>query len=182
MTTKSLIIMIAVVLFILYRRGRRLFGWQPMPIRYIKFRRWLIVPGALLLLAIVASTLLAKLSLSQHLLLILLDVICVAAGVTVSYFAIRTLRFEQRNNLWYYRANAAFGIALFGLILLRIGLKFASLSQMAMASGAATQSNAQLQSFTSDPLTIAPLLIFISYQLVFRTYILFKSLKLRSEI
>ena len=143
MTTKSLIIMICIILFILYRRGRRLFGWQPMPIRNIKFRRWLIVPGVLLLLALVASTLLADLSLSQHLLLILLDVVCVAVGATVSYFAIRSIHFEQRNSLWYYRANAAFGIAVFGLMILLIVLKYASLSQMTASSGAATQSNAQ---------------------------------------
>lgn len=110
----SIVLIICLVLFSIYRRVRRNIGWQPLNTRTMTFRTVIfLVIGALFLTAS-----------GFHPISLISDVVGIVLGIVLAYYASVMTRYEQRNGGWYFRPNTWIGGAVTALFLFRLIYRF----------------------------------------------------------
>ena len=117
----TLITLVVVVFFMALGVRRRM---RPQPVRPNR----LLISGAIIVLVIGASFLGTGAHLIENPLGLALMPVCLAAGVLIGYFVVRTMRFwtdRDTGQLWM-AGGAAFAIILVGSILLRFGVRYAA--------------------------------------------------------
>ena len=117
----TLITLVLVVFFMALGVRRRM---RPQPVRPTR----LLVSGVIIVLVIGASFVGTGAHAIENPLGLALMPVCLAAGVVIGYFVVRTMRFwtdRDTGQLWM-AGGAAFAIILIGTILLRFGVRYAA--------------------------------------------------------
>lgn len=166
----SILIIVLLVLFAVYRRIRRNIGAQILSPGRLRSRAVIfIVIGLLLLIATFA-----------HPIAYISDGVGLILGLVLAYFAIKTTQFEQRDRGWVYRPNGWIGGIVIGLFFARLIYRLYDVLQMTNAQGSLTHgaSSAQMQTslYIGDPWTAGIIFILFSY---YPCYFLFLAQKAR---
>jgi len=134
------------------------------------------------LLAIVGAVLLV--TGFQNPMVYIFDVIGIVFGGIIAYYAIRTTSFEWRKDAWFYRPNPWIGLFLLvlfvGRIVYRVYQDYALFSATASANGKVVN-QAQLATYSHDPLTAIILFTLITYYVVYYTFLIRKERHLGIE-
>ncbi|MCL6454223.1 MAG: cytochrome c biogenesis protein CcdC [Alicyclobacillus sp.] len=164
----SLVVLVLLILFGLYRRMRRTIGFQPLRDRRMVTRSVLLgAVGVLLLVSGIAYPV-----------SYLYDAVGIACGGVLTYYAIRTTTFEQRGGQWYYRPHPWIGAILLVLFVGRIAYRLYVGYAAMETPGAAIQpsspaaSNAALSSYAHDPLAAAVLFAIVTYYAAYATWLI----------
>jgi hypothetical protein len=145
----------ALILFVLYRRFRRLFGRQLLQPARLKVRVAVLSLVTLLLVArSMHSTNLAAAGLTGF-----------AAGAVLAYLGLRLTRFDVMPGGIFYTPNAYIGGALSVLLLSRLVYRFQVLYPSMQAAHA--ESGDPFAAFQRSPLTLALFGIVIGYYLAY---------------
>jgi hypothetical protein len=157
----------ALIAFGLYRRAKRTIGFQKLGRSRLIFRTVLFgILGCIFLYL----GLLHPINLAA-------DGIGLLGGLILSYYAVKHLQFEKRDNGWYYRTHVWVEITVLALLISRIVYKLSSMylgSPAAFQPGAATS----LESFTKDPWTVGIFFVLISFYIRYFTHLLRKQKEL----
>lgn len=168
----SVLIIVLLVLFAVYRRIRRNIGFQLLSRTRLLTRSFIFIAIGILLLIASYAYPLAYLS----------DGLGVILGLILAYFAIKTTQFERREKGWMYRANGWIGGIVIVLFLARLIYRFYVMSQvMNSVSGSGvhgTGMSAQAQTglYIGDPWTAGIIFILFSY---YPCYFLFLARKVK---
>ncbi|KIL40001.1 hypothetical protein SD70_16640 [Gordoniibacillus kamchatkensis] len=164
----SLLFVVLAVGFGIYRRIRRTVGFQKLEPRRFIFRCVLFAAVGLLVLAMAVArpVLLAG------------DAVGIICGLTLAYYGIRHLKFEKREQGWYYRTHGIVEAIVLVLFIGRIAYRLIEMALLnpgvpnsAAAGGAGANPYGDL---SRDPITSAVLFVIVSYYLTFFTYLLAK--------
>jgi hypothetical protein len=164
------------VLFIIYRRFRRLFGRQQLR------RGWMIFRVALL--SVIGALLLIPSFFSQELAMALIA--GVAIGVGLGIWGAKHTRFEGHDGVLYYIPHTYAGMVVSALFLGRIVYRIVVASRSAM-SVAATDPNlgpgdfGGFGSLYHNPITFFVFFILIGYYVYYYSYVLWESKHLKPE-
>lgn len=169
----SVILIVILVLFGMYRRVRRTVGFQ-----YLARGRMIIrlIIFLVLALAILAGGAVNPLS-------YVFDVFGLVIGGIIAYISARTTRFEMRNGRWGYLQHLWIGIGLLVLFIGRLAFRFIELSQgvgkinQQKASG---QNQMTAQNF-SDPWTSGFLMLLVAYYISYFIFLLRKARELENQ-
>jgi membrane protein CcdC involved in cytochrome C biogenesis len=160
----SVVVPVLLIAFILYRRIRRTIGYQKLAQGRMTFRMVaLAAVGALMLVAGAARPV-----------VYLYDLVGIAAGIVLAYYAIRTTTFERRGDSWYYRPNAWVGAVLLVLFIGRLGYRLYE-DYILFKSGSAMYAQGQQPQFTAyyhDPSTTLILFALIAYYVVYYSFVI----------
>lgn len=88
----------------------------------------------------------------------LFDLLGLAAGGVLAWYSLMHTRFETRSGQPYYIPNPYIGLAVFGLLVLRLGYRFLTLPHGAQAANSPTT-----WGFGSSPLTLALFFVLVGY-------------------
>ncbi|MCY0887705.1 MAG: DUF1453 family protein [Alicyclobacillaceae bacterium] len=168
-------ILIALFVFVMYRRARRTLTYQPvrrtqMITRIVLFG----VIGVFLLTGIAASP--------MYILYVLIGLV---VGGALAYLAMRTSRFEKRESGWYYRANPWVGLVVVTVFLLRFAYDYYTIYQQMAAADAAAGRNAAVShlqaTYSNSPLTFILLYVVVAYYLVYYVMVLLHERRLERQ-
>ena len=161
---------VVLLLFIIYRRVRRLFGRQPLkPARMLTRIVILCVVGALLSPAALRSSA-AALALSAGL----------ALGVAIGAWGARHTRFEWHEGELHYVPHTYAGLVVSALFLGRVLYRFLILSQSDSsldAGASARQPGSGIEGFGAlyhNPLTLSVFFVLIGYYVCYYGYVLWQ--------
>jgi hypothetical protein len=162
------------VLFIIYRRFRRLFGKQRLKRGWMIFR--------ITLLSVVGALLLIPSFFSQELAIALIAGI--AIGVGLGIWGAKHTRFENHDGVLYYIPHTYAGMVVSALFLGRIIYRIASVSKSALSVGAMDTTMGPgdfggFGSLTHNPLTFFVFFILIGYYVYYYSYVLYESKHLK---
>jgi hypothetical protein len=105
------------------------------------------------------------------------DGVGLAAGLVLGYYAIKHIRFEQREDIWYYRTHLWVEVTVIVLLLGRIVYKLLELYLQA-PSTFQTGGASSMDIYTRDPITVGIFFVLISFYIRYFTYLLGKQKKL----
>ena len=163
----SILLMILIVAFALYRRVRRNIGWQKYSSKQIKFRAVLFIVIALFVLASSFSFPLVYIS----------DAVGIGIGLVLAYFAIKTTQFQEREGKWLYRPNAWIGTILLALVFGRIIYRVFSnidVYKSLAGSGSNPPDPNQMSTYISHPYTAGIIFILIAYYISYYLFLMQK--------
>lgn len=171
----TVVLIICLIVFAIFRRVRRTIGWQPLIPGKMTFRTILFcVIGALF---ISASAL--------HPIALVSDAVGILLGVILAVYGAKMTQYEQREGRLYYRPNTWVGSAVIVLFFARLayriyeGYAFANTNHTALQRG---QDPTGLQSMgmtTTDPWTSGLLLIMFAYYVVYNVMLMRKQKQLQ---
>jgi hypothetical protein len=170
-----IVLLVALVLFSVYRRGRALLTRQKINPTALTVR--LALFGILALLILVFS-LGDPLSLGADLLGLLI-------GAAVAWYGLQLTQFEQQADGTYYTPNKYIGLAVFALFLLRFVYRLAtsiSTIETLRDQPPAGLSTNPLSQFTSDPLTSGVFMILAGYYACYYAFLLLRSRQNRAAV
>src|SRR5215475_9381185 len=165
-----LAVIAALVVFMLYRRFRRLFGRQPLQPARLKAR--------VVILAIVAGLFALRGLHSPNIAAAVLG--GGALGAALAWFGIRLTRFEVTPAGIFYTPSGYIGIVLSALLLSRLAYRFVVLYPTFQASKAETGNPFAM--YKSSPLTVALLGIVIGYYIAYCVGLLIRGAELRGQV
>ena len=110
----GIMILVAFILFIVYRRVRRNIGWQQLHMRKIIFRT--------ILLSFIGVIFLGQGA--QHPISLISDAAGIGIGTLLAYYSALKTSFEQRNGSWYYRPDIWIGSVVTAIFLVRFLSRF----------------------------------------------------------
>lgn len=147
----GVVIIVALILFSVYRRTRRSIGYQPLIRRRMLFRSILFIVVGLVLIFFSV----------QYPLALLADAIGIVVGLALAFYAKATTKYEQRGSTWYYRPHPWIsGI----VIVLFIGrLAFDYITRYSSSQSTGGQAHLQASSYIGDPWTAGFILILFAY-------------------
>lgn len=117
MQSYSVIIIVALILFSIFRRVRRNIGWQELNSGRMMFRVVIfLVIGVLFLIGG-----------AVHPISLISDVVGVLLGVILAFYSAGLTRFEQREKSLYYRPNTWIGSIVIAIFLIRFIYRFATI-------------------------------------------------------
>jgi len=122
------VIIALLCLFIMYRmfnRVRRNFGWQPLNSRKMQI---MIVVFTVLGLLFLAGGL-------SHTVSLISDAAGIILGIVLAYYGAALTHFEQRGGRWHYRPNAWIGVAVTVLFFGRLVYRFYSIYEAQPGGG-----------------------------------------------
>ncbi len=152
-------ILVAVVLFGLYRRVARTIGPQPLRTRSLYWRIALYAALSLLVLDAGATAPLDWLAAAVGL----------AAGALVAVYALRATKFEARGPAIFYTVHPYFGIAMLVLFVARVVERFVASPKLmaelvsSQAQGASPHAVNLMGAYGSDPWSVGLFLAFTGY-------------------
>lgn len=173
----SVLLPVALIGFGIYRRVRRTIGFQKLEPGRLRFRTVLFAVLGLLILALAI----------YHPIQLVGDAIGLAGGLTLGYFGIRHLRFEKREQGWFYRTHGTVEAIVLVLFIGRIAYRI--IETMLLQPGAFSGTGAPgagaganpYGDFSKDPLTSAVFFVLVSYYLRFFTHLLRKNKELQQH-
>lgn len=161
------VIMAALFLFILYRRGRRLLTAQPVTPKRMLVRMLILAALAVMLLlpALLQPSLLGA------------DIFGLACGGALALLGLKLTRFEWREEQLFYIPNLYVGLLVFGLILGRVLYRFLHMWQASAGfkDAAALQTAQQNQTMLHSPVTLAILFVMLGYYLAYYAGVIWRS-------
>lgn len=159
----------AVILFLLYRRFRRLFGRQPLQPARLKMRvvMMAIVAGLFALRGLHAPNIAAA------------GFGGFVIGAALAYVGLRLTRFENTPGGVFYTPSGYIGVVLSALLLSRLVYRFVLLYPSMQAAKAETGDPFAM--YQSSPLTVALLGIVIGYYIAYFTGLLLRAAALRDQ-
>ncbi|PKR84446.1 DUF1453 family protein [Heyndrickxia camelliae] len=110
----NIIVIIALILWIIYRRVRRNIGWQHLNQKKLVFRTILFFIIGLLFLTGGIS----------HPISLISDMVGIILGIILAYYGSRITSFEQRDGQLFYRPNVWIGSVVMFLFLARLIYRF----------------------------------------------------------
>jgi hypothetical protein len=170
----SALLPIVLIGWMIYRRIRRTVGYQKLIRSRLKFRTGMFALLGLLILAMAF----------RHPIQFAGDAIGLTGGLVLGYFGIRHLKFEKREEGWFYRTHVWVEVTVLVLFLSRVAYRVVEMVQMpsAVAANAANAANANpAANFTRDPLTSAVFFVLVTYYVWFYSYLLRKGKELESD-
>ena len=147
---QSTLIALALTIFFIGLGVRR--RMRPQPVRPNR----LLISGVIIVLVIGFSFVGTSAHAIENPIGLLLVPVCLAAGVVIGYFVVKTMRFwtdPQTGQLWM-AGGAAFAIILVGTILLRFGVRYAATGN-AFAPPTAGESGSFLAILSADLLLLS---------------------------
>lgn len=143
----------------LYRRTKKTIGLQKL----VRSRLWFrtIVICMIGCLFLYASLL--------HPMNLIADVVGLACGLILAFYAVRHTEFEKRSDGWYYRTSLWVNIAVLVLLVGRIAFKLLTQAPVDAAASANP-----IQMYANDPLTIGIFFVLVAYYIRFFTFLLIK--------
>ncbi|MDQ0189577.1 hypothetical protein JI721_01870 [Alicyclobacillus cycloheptanicus] len=168
--SSTIVVVVLLVVFGLYRRVRRQIGYQLLRRGALTFRAVLFA---------VVSVLLLVAGYKQPMVYVG-DGIGIVLGLVLAYIAMRYTQFEQRGGQWYYRSNGWIGAIVIALFFGRLIYRFALLYNLekSPAAGAGTSASLQAVSYTTDPWTAGVVFILFSYYVAYFWMVLRKEKEL----
>ncbi len=158
----SWVVIGVLVVWSIYRRIRRTIGFQPLRTKRFIFRVVLfLVVGVLYLVGT-----------ALHPTYVLYALIGLVIGCILTYFAIRTTEFEQRENGWYYRPNIWIGTALIVFFLGRLIYRGFEISKQIQTGTVSQHVGGQPLSYSGDPLTASFLFALIAYYVGYSIFLI----------
>jgi hypothetical protein len=170
----SLLLPAVLIGYGVYRRIRRTVGYQKLEPRRLKFRSVLFAVLGLLILTFAV----------RHPIQLVGDAAGLIGGLTLAHYGIRHLKFEKREQGWFYRTHGIVEAIVLALFIGRVVYRIVEMALIAPgASGPAGASGAGANpygDFSRDPLTSAVFFVLVSYYVRFFTYLLRKEKQLDS--
>ncbi|WML39540.1 hypothetical protein RCG19_20545 [Neobacillus sp. OS1-2] len=165
----TIIFIIALVIFVIYRRVRRNIGWQQLNPRKLLVRTCLFIFIGLIFLAGGIS----------HPISLLSDVIGILVGIILAYYGATLTSFEQREGRLHYRPNIWIGSTVTLLFLARLFYRFYNMYTAGIVTGLPQeQTNGfQTMSFTTGQSWTAGLMLIMFAYYIFYYLILIKKQK-----
>lgn len=169
----SVLLPVILIGFAIYRRVRRTIGFQKLQPRRLRFRAALFAILGLLILALAV----------YHPIQLVGDAVGLAGGLTLAYYGIRHLRFEKREEGWFYRTHGTVEAVVLVLFIGRIAYRIIEtmLVNPGAFSGAGAGGGAGANpygDFSRDPLTSAVFFVLVSYYIRFYMHLLRKNKEL----
>lgn len=162
----TLVVPIAIVVWIVYRRIKRTIGFQHYSKRRLLVRTIILsVIGAL----VIALGIFHPIAFAG-------DAAGMAAGALLAYAAIRYLTFENREGEWYYRTHVWVETVVLVLFLGRMAYR---IIESVATSGHSGRNNSLAH--IEDPITAGALLMFVCYYILVATVLIQKEKKLTSN-
>ncbi|MCQ6280279.1 CcdC protein domain-containing protein [Bacillus sp. EB600] len=163
----TMIIIIALILFSIYRRVRRNIGWQQLNQGNLLFRTVLFLIVGLIFLAGGVF----------HPISLISDIVGILIGITLAYYGSNTTSIESRDGRFYYRPNTLIGSIVTVIFLGRFFYRFYGVFtggtleglQQGQTSGVQNLSNTVGNSWTAGLM-----LIMFAYYAVYNTILLRK--------
>ncbi len=164
----------SLVLWIIYRRFRRLFGRQELRPKRMKFR--------IVLLSVLGVFLAIPALVSQELAWAM--VAGLAVGVSLGVWGARHTRFENQDGTLYYIPHTYAGMVISALFLGRIIYRFVMVSQSAWSvmSVDSAPSPGDFMGFggmTGNPITYCVFFMLVGYYVYYYNYVLYESKHLK---
>jgi hypothetical protein len=159
------------IAFMLYRRFKRTVGFQKLKRTRLIFRS-------------VMFGLLGCVFLSFgmfHPINFVADAAGLTAGLILSYYAIKHLRLEKREDGWYYRTHLWIEVTVLAIFVGRIVYRLLAMYMQAPGAFYPAPGADPLQGVANDPLTVAVLFVMISYYIRYFVYLLRKEKQLEPE-
>ena len=161
----------AMIMFVLYRRGRRLFARQKFSPPRLCFR--------LALIASITTLLFVVLSLAKG----LVPLVGLAAGATIGGVGVALTRFESIEGELHFTPNRYLGLAVLSLF---VGRMLYRLGQMAVvtqatAGGSDPVSLSTLDSLRSSPTMSGVLFLLLGYYLAYSAAVLVRGWRMREQ-
>lgn len=169
----SVIIIVLLVLFGLYRRVRRTVGFQ-----YLHRGR---LTTRVVIFAILAVIILAFGALDPK--SYISDAIGLVLGGIIAFVSARTTKFEIRNGRWGYLQHLWIGIGLIVIFIGRLAFRFLEVSQdvtKIQQQQTVTQNQTAAQSF-SDPWTAGVFMLLVAYYIGYFVFLLRKARELENQ-
>jgi hypothetical protein len=152
-----------IIAFVLYRRVKRSIGFQRFSPKRLKFR--------IVLFAIVGVILLAVSLI--HPILIIADVVGIAAGAVLAYYAIRHFIYEWRDEFLYSRTHiyieSTVLILFLGRVLYRVLAVFTMSQNLVVVQG-----DNQMTPYTRDPYTVGIFCVILTYYIIYNSFLIRK--------
>ncbi|MEK3913200.1 CcdC protein domain-containing protein [Paenibacillus sp. FSL H7-0331] len=163
------LLIMALIAFGIYRRLKRTIGFQKLNRKRLIFRTTIF--GVLGCVFLYAGLL--------HPIHFIADAVGLAVGLILSYYAIKHIQFEKRDDAWYYRTHLWVEVTLIVLLLGRIVYRLLAMYYLKSDSGMTGAAAAPtLESYTKDPLTVGIFFVLISFYIRYFTYLLRKQREL----
>lgn len=161
----SIIVIVALILFSMYRRVRRNIGWQPLNPGSLKFRRILFVAIGLLFFVEGAS----------HPVSLISDIAGLALGAGLAFYSAGITDFDFRDGKMLYRPNIWIGSVVTLLFIVRFLARFYGLFASGALNGAGQANSMQNMGYTvGNSWTAGLLLIMFAYYAVYYSIIMNK--------
>ncbi len=154
----SIVIVIILVLFAMYRRVRRNIGWQKLRRGNLRYRIMIFLIIGVLFLA----------GSAMHPISLISDVIGIGLGLLLAYYGVKFTEFEQREDSLYYRPNTLIGMIVTVLFLGRFLYRFYLMYKIGPSLTTTTSSGGQNVSYSfGNPWTTGLLLIMFAYYSIY---------------
>jgi disulfide bond formation protein DsbB len=160
MQSYSVVIIIALILFSIYRRVRRTIGWQELNSKGMMFRVVLFLVIGLIFLVEGAL----------HPVSLISDIVGVLLGIILAVYSAGMTRFEQREKRWYYRPNTWIGSIVTALFIIRFIFRFSGILTQGNLSSLQSGQQAGMQNFGStmgNSWTAGLMLIMFAYYVIY---------------
>jgi membrane protein CcdC involved in cytochrome C biogenesis len=181
----TVIVLVALIGWSLYRRARRTLQAQPLRRRRLIVRSILFILVAALIVAVTFA----------YPVDLLWEVAGVAVGLILAGFAIAGTRFERRPDGWYYKQSVGIGVVVLLLFVGRLVWRIAFAAQavangtgMPGAGGGSTPAgragaHAAANPYASDPWTSGLLLVLVAYYACYFLWLVWKEKQVnKSEV
>jgi hypothetical protein len=159
-----------IIAFVLYRRVKRSIGFQRFSPKGLKFRIVLFAFVGVILLAVSII----------HPILIVADVVGIAAGAVLAYYAIRHFIYEWRDELLYSRTHIYIESTVLILFLGRVLYRVLSIF-MISKNLEVVQGDNQMAQYTRDPYTVGIFCVIITYYIIYNYFLIRKGKALLIE-
>lgn len=150
--TYTVVIIVLLVLFSVYRRVRRNIGFQKFHPKQMWTRTILFVVLGLLIL--VAGY--------GHPIVYVSDAVGLVLGIALAVAAMYTTKFEQRGADWYYRASGWISGIVLAIFFIRLLYRFVMVYDMAKLHGA-NRAHFQTSTYVTDPWTAGAIFVLFAY-------------------
>ena len=159
------VVIIALILFSVYRRVSKTIGLQKIIKKSMIIRMTIFSIIAIIFLGI------GLLNPTTY----IFDVIGIVLGGIIAYYAIRTTTFEKHDDSWFYRPHpwisAIITVLFVGRIVYRVYQSY-SLINSSVATNGQIENQSSLAFYAHDPSTSIVLFILISYYIIYYTFII----------
>lgn len=161
----TIIIIVGLLLFSIFRRVRRNIGWQPLELGKLRWRTAIFFIIGLLFLIEGAF----------HPISLLSDAVGILVGTLLAYYGAGMTRFEQRDNRWYYRPNTWIGSMVIVIFFARLLYRFYEMYLLTKSGGLQGAQAGSLKNMGYDvgnPWTAGLLIIMFAYYVTYYIYLL----------
>ena len=171
MHQSTIFIIIALILFSIFRRVSKMIGWQMIHQGKMTFR---IVFSIIIGLLILIEGIYYPISLIS-------DVAGILIGIILAYYSSVATQFEQREKSWYYRPNKWFGFIVIAIFFGRLIYRFYMMYMQGQFSGGHQGGLQSMGSTLGNSWTTGLILIMFAYYTVYYAILLRKQKQLQVE-